>query len=245
MNQKTQRRQEIKSLKFENLSFRYNDSSSIFEDISFDFPLDQITCFKSYNTGAGRSTLMQLLAGLETANDGKYLINDLNVNEMSFEEFLPFRLSIGYAFDTGGLIHNKTIAENLILPLLYHNFQNPTDAENKVNSYLNTFGIAKYKDQRPSSVQGSVRKIACLIRPLLLEPQMLLLDDPSVGIPQETALKYFDFVNELRQKKTIRHIFISSNDEKFMGLMEHTEIFLDQGQFLHEVEGTGKKVVHL
>ena len=88
-------------------------------------------------------------------------------------------------------------------------------------------------------------KLTCLIRALITEPQILLLDDPSVGLGQDTILKYFDCLQELRQKGKAQHVFISSFDEKLMSCLEHKEIFLDGGQIYAELTSDEKKVVSL
>ena len=121
----------INSLKFEGLEFGYPEQDLIFENVDFDFPLNQFVWVKA-GYGSGRSTLLQLIAGLQQSTKGKYLINDQNVSEMSFEEFLPYRMNIGYGFDFGGLINNRTLLENLTLPLEYHKTCTRVQAEDRV-----------------------------------------------------------------------------------------------------------------
>lgn len=237
----------IQSLKFEDVQFGFEAQDPIFDQVTFDFPANEIVWVKA-SSGAGRSSLMQLMAGLLSPQKGKYLINDINVSEMSFEEFLPYRLAIGYGFDIGGQIHNRTLIENVTLPLVYHKICTAQEAREKAEHYFKHLGAWKYKDQRPSMVPGGMRKLSCLIRAIITEPQLLLLDDPSVGLGQETILKYFDCVEELRKKGKAQHVFISSFDEQLMNCLQHREIFLDNGQiyldYADMIDG-GKKVVSL
>lgn len=234
----------IEKLRFENVSFKFEGQDAVFENVDFDFPMNQMVWVKAEH-GSGRSTLLQILAALQLPTKGNYFINDANIGEMSFEEFLPYRLSIGYGFDMGGLIHNRTLFENLILPLNYHKVLAVPEATERVMSYLREFNLIKYKDQRPSFMPGSARKLACLLRAVILHPQMVLLDDPTVGLPQDTALKFFDLLEALRKQAGLKHLFISSFDEKFMGLIENTEIFIEGGQ-LHALPAMeDKKVVSL
>ncbi len=234
----------IQSIKFDGLTFQYESEGNIFENVDFEFPLNRITWVKA-ESGSGRSTLLQILAGLQIPNKGRYLLNDENVSDMSFEEFLPYRLQIGYGFDFGGLINNRTLHENVTLPLVYHKLMSAADAKKRVDDYFQRLGMLKYKDQRPSAVPGGTRKLTCLIRALITHPQMLLLDDPSVGLSQDTALKFMDLIQELRQDGFLQHVFLSSFDDKFMSLFEHEEIFIDQGMIHHHFTEGDKKVVHL
>ncbi len=234
----------IEKLRFENLAFKYEGQDRILENVDFEFPMHQLVWVKAEH-GSGRSTLLQLLAGLQVPTRGSYWINDLNVAEMSFEEFLPYRMAIGYGFDTGGLIHNRTLFENLMLPLTYHKLLSPEDAAERVNGYLELFGITKYKDQRPSFIPGGTKKLACMIRAIVTNPQLVLLDDPNVGLNQETALKLFDCLQKLRDAGTLKHIFLSSFDEKFMSLLDHTEVYIEGGLLYRQAATPEKKVVSL
>lgn len=234
----------FQSLKFDRLSFGFEGQDRLFEDVDFEFPMNEIVWVKA-SSGAGRSSLLQLMAGLVTPEKGRYLINDVNVAEMSFEEFLPYRLDIGYGFDFGGVIHNRTLLENVVLPLVYHKMCTPAEAQEKAEHYFNLLGAGKFQDKRPSLVPGGIRKLTCLIRAMITEPQVLLLDDPSVGLGQDTILKYFDCIEKLRAKGKAQHIFISSFDERLMNCLPHKEIFIDCGQIYIDVIDGDKKAVNL
>lgn len=233
----------IESLKFESLEFGFEGQDPIFVSVDFSFPMNQTVWVKAHS-GTGRSSLLQILAGVQVPNKGKYLINDHDVTEMSFEEFLPWRLNIGYGFDFGGLINNRTLKENCLLPLLYHKICTESEANERVESLFSKLDATKFLNQRPALVPGGIRKLTCLMRSVITEPDLLLLDDPTVGLSQEVALKFFDHIQELRNKKRARHVFISSFDEKIMNLIPHTEIFIDEG-LIHSEVGSDKKVVHL
>ncbi|MBL7544277.1 MAG: ATP-binding cassette domain-containing protein [Bdellovibrionaceae bacterium] len=227
----------IKSLKFEGLFFQHEANDPILMNADFDFPTNENVLIQSVQ-GAGKSTLLQILGGLIVPQSGKYLINDSSIVDMSFEEFLPYRLAIGYTFDYGGLINNRTIYDNLMLPLLYHKMVEVEEASRRVMEVLKYFDLEKFKDERPAHIPGRVRKIACLLRPMMTHPQVLLLDDPSVGLGQETALKFIDLVNKHRIERGLKHVFISSYDEKFMSHISHVTVHLDGGLlYAHPLDG--------
>jgi phospholipid/cholesterol/gamma-HCH transport system ATP-binding protein len=231
----------IDSIRFEGVDFAYEGQDPLFEAVDFNFPMDQFTWVKS-SSGLGRSSLLQLMASLQMPTHGSMFINEQNVTQMSFEEFLPYRLQIGYGFDFGGLINNRTLFENLMLPLVYHKLCPQQQAFERAYTMFDTLGVVKFMDKRPALVPGGVRKLTCLMRSLITHPQLLLLDDPSVGVGQETILKFFDMVLELRKQGVARHVFISSFDEKMMGLLPHTQIFIDAGQIHKELDSEDKKV---
>ena len=234
----------IESLKFEALTFCHEGQDAVVRNVEFDFPMNQISWVKA-EEGEGKSSLLQVIAGLQTPQSGKYLINGDNVCDMSFEEFLPYRMEIGYSFDYGGLLSNKSLFDNLMLPLLYHKVLDRKEGEARVNEMFKIFDIAKYKDERPAHVPGRVRKIACVVRSMVMNPQVLLLDDPSVGIGQDGSYILADYIHKLRKEGHLQHIFMSSYDEKFMNLFEYHIIHLDDGQLYLQNVDPEKRVVHL
>ncbi|WP_374080084.1 cell division ATP-binding protein FtsE [Bdellovibrio bacteriovorus] len=234
----------IESLKFEGVSFTHEGQDPIVQNVEFDFPMNEILWVKA-EEGAGKSSLLQILAGLQIPQSGKYLINGENVVEMSFEEFLPYRLQIGYSFDYGGLINNRTLFDNLMLPLLYHKVVSPEEAKERVNEMFKEFSAEKFAHERPAHVPGRIRKLACLMRALVMRPQVLLLDDPSVGLGQDSVYGFVDHIHRLRKEGYFNHVFISSYDEKFMNLFAYQIIHLDEGQLYYQAVDPEKRVVHL
>ena len=234
----------INSIKFENVTFKFDGQNTIIQNVDFEFPLNQVLWLKA-EEGSGKSSLLQILAGLQIPQSGKYLVNEENVGEMSFEEFLPYRMKIGYSFDYGGLINNRTLHDNLMLPLVYHNIASHEEAAKKCDEIIKIFGVEKFKNERPAHVPGRIRKLVCLMRTLIIEPDVLLLDDPSVGLGQDNIYTLVDYIHGLRKLGKMQHIFISSYDEKFMNLFEYQIIHLDKGQLYFQSVDAEKRVVHL
>lgn len=233
----------IQSLKFENLSFSYETQDPLLKNVDFDFPMDTVNIIRG-DRGAGRSTLLQILSGLQLPTQGHYLINDKKIDEMSFEDFLPYRLRIGYAFDLGGLISNRTLYDNLMLPLSYHKICPHEQAHEKVMHLMERFHLMKSKDMRPAHVSGSIRRVTCLIRAIILDPEVLLVDDPTVGLSKELQGLFADLLLELIDKKILHTLFISSFEESFISQFSYTNLFMDGGSVFLPEEGQ-KKVVSL
>src|SRR5690606_30834594 len=91
----------------------------------------------------------------------------------------------GLSFDFGGLINNRTLYQNLSLILEYHKFSKEQQIRDHVMSKLQDYGIEEYADVRPSLVPGGVRKVICVLRAFIHDPQVYLLDDPSTGLRKE------------------------------------------------------------
>lgn len=234
----------IESLRFDEVTFIHEGHDPVLQNSSFEFPLGQVVWLKA-DEGVGKSSLLQILGCLQTPSAGRYFINGENVLDMNFEDFLPYRLQIGYSFDYGGLINNKSIFDNLTLPLLYHKLCTPGDAKKRANVLLERFDLLKFANERPAHVPGRVRKLACLLRALITRPQILLLDDPSVGISAEAARELAGCINEYREQGCLQHIVMCSYDEGFIRQFDHQTVYLEGGQLYLLAGSAEKKVVHL
>lgn len=234
----------IEKIKFDNLCFTFESNEPVLRNVDFDFPENEV-CWIQSEEGQGKSTLLQILAGLQMPQIGQYLINDMNVREMTFEEFLPYRLKIGYSFDYGGLINNLSLRDNLLLPLRYHKLVAPKEGYKRVDALIERFDFKKSANERPAHVSGRLRKLTCLLRSIVHRPDLLVLDDPSVGLGSETSESFVSLLKELRQDGFLSHMMIVSYDEKFMRSLSPRIIHLDEGQLFTSVVDATKGVVNL
>lgn len=234
----------IESMKFEAVTFAHEGHTALLNNADFEFPMNEILWVKG-TEGQGKSSLLQVLAGLLVPQSGFFYINDQNVLDMSFEEFLPYRLSIGYTFDYGGLISNRSVYENLMLPLAYHKLVPTDEAKERVAGIIKAFDIEKYAHERPAHIPGRVRKLTCLLRALVMQPQVLVMDDPSVGLGQDTLYTFVDYIHSMRKEGHLKHLFMSSYDEKYMSLFNYQIIHIDDGHLYLQAGESEKKVAHL
>lgn len=231
-------------LKFENVCFFHEGQDPILKNADFEFPTNQV-CWVKSEEGEGKSTLLQLLAALVLPRIGDYYINDQSVKEMTFEEFLPIRLKIGYSFDYGGLISNQTLKENLLLPLLYHKILPRKEAFQKVEGFIEKFDFVKFSNERPAHVPGRLRKLTCLLRALIHDPQLLILDDPFVGLGNETSVKLIQYIQQLRLNGIAQSLFLSTYDEKLVSMLNPEILNIDGGQIYQTVLTAEKSVANL
>ncbi|MFN8792297.1 MAG: ATP-binding cassette domain-containing protein [Bdellovibrionales bacterium] len=234
----------IETLRFEGVSYQHPGHDPILFNADFEFPSSQV-CWVQSEEGEGKSTLLQILAALQGPQTGSYFVNDQDTKDMTFEDFLPYRLKIGYSFDYGGLISNQSLRDNLLLPLRYHKLLTPEAAESRVDEWIRRFDFTKHALERPAHVPGRLRKLTCLLRAVVHHPDLLIMDDPTVGLGAETSEEFQLLIRELRSEGHLGHIFLSTYDEKFVRPFQPKLIHLSEGQlFLSAVDG-GSNVVNL
>lgn len=221
----------IKSLMFQNVSFQHDEHHRVLENCSFAFPLESVVRIHGPH-GCGKSTLLKLLACLLEPQGGEIVVDGQVVNEMSFEELIPLRLKIGYAFDYGGLLNNMTIRQNLLLPVLYHKIMPADEAEAHVDSLIEMFSLQRSAQYRPSAISGGQRKLACVARSFVLNPEMVILDDPTQGLSDKATEKLIQVIGQRMAEKTLRHIFLTTENPLIIGeLVNRDIVFQDQVLF--------------
>lgn len=203
---------QIRSLRLENISFGYEGRTRVFENLNFAIPEDPLVWLHG-PAGQGKSSLLKILAGLVTPQSGHYFINDVDVLSLSFQEFLPYRLRIGYAFETGGLLSNRSLYENLMLPLMFHKLCSRQEADERVMGWFKRFDLVKVKDQRPFAVAGSQRKAAVVLRAFIHHPEIVLLDDALAGLKQQGVEAFQELLQVCMQEHGLKHILFCSEDE--------------------------------
>lgn len=225
------RREKIESLCLENMGFRFDSGECIFEGVSFELPQSRMVWIRSPG-GRGKSTLLRILACLEAPTSGQYLINGRSVANQSFEDLLPIRLNMGYGFDNGGLMNNKTLADNLTLQLKYHSLESEDEINERVESVAQLFGISgQFLNSRPYAVPGSIRKLVCILRTFMHWPQVVFLDDPTTGLKADNLNDLLHFVDESFGVRGLKTVFYTGENPAFAQRFGAEEVLISTDWF--------------
>jgi len=224
------KRKAIHSFALRDVTFSHPNSPPLFENITLEMPKSKGVWIRSPG-GRGKSTILRLLSGLSAPQSGKLLINGEDVSEFSFEEFLGYRLAMGYGFDMGGLLNNKTLFENLILPLQYHKMTDDEEANDRVNQALEMFGMTMFKDKRPFAVPGSMRKLTCVLRAFMHWPQVVFLDDPLTGLKQDNINDLIYYVEESFATRGLKQVFFTAETDVLANAFTTEELLISTDWF--------------
>lgn len=203
---------QVTSLRLKDVTFGFDGSAPVFDGLDFEIPAAPLVWVKG-SPGMGKSSLLKIFAGLLTPQRGSYFINDVDVLELSFKEYLPYRLAMGYSFDTGGLLTNRSLYENLMLPLRFHRRCSEAEAEARVKFWMDKFNIAQVKDSRPFSVTGSQRKSTVLLRAFIHFPQIVFLDDATSGLKEDGRRAFGNLVEECIKRHGLKHVIFCAERE--------------------------------
>lgn len=184
-------------LEIDNISYSYhtlNGETKALKDISLNVENGEFISIVG-PSGCGKSTLLSLIAGLLTPESGSIRING--------KENSPGFTNIGYMLQKDHLFEWRTIYSNVTLGLEIQHKLTPENKD-KVDRMLETYGLDHFIHSKPSELSGGMRQRAALIRTLVLEPDLLLLDEPFSALDYQTRLSVCDDIATIirQEKKT-------------------------------------------
>lgn len=174
------------SLTLKDLTFEAGGAVLI-QSLSCVFPAGQTTVLLG-NSGSGKSLLLKLSAGLTPPSAGSVSFGEHSLEEISETTLTDLRGRMGFLFQNAALWANKTVFQNLELPLSFHKPKMPlAERQELIKTRLDSFGLLKDLHSRPSELSVGEQKIVGFLRATILDPELLFLDEPFSGLDDQTS----------------------------------------------------------
>lgn len=151
-------------------------------------------------SGVGKSVILRSLIGLEKPDSGKIFINDQEITDFTEAEWLKIRKTVAYAFQGGALFDSMTVFENLSYPLIEHTKLSLFEITRKILSQLDDFGLSGTQKLYPNELSGGMQKRVGLARAMMLEPEIILYDEPTAGLDPYNTKKIQELILNLKTK---------------------------------------------
>jgi len=152
------------------------------------------------SSGSGKSSVLNLIAGLDRPTSGSVVVQDRDLAKLSREELAKYRLHVvGMVFQSFNLISSMTLAENVELPLRFAEVER-NRRESLAREALERVGLRARINHRPSELSGGEQQRAALARALINRPQLLLADEPTGNLDSRTGTEILDMVREFNQQ---------------------------------------------
>ncbi|MBC7370607.1 MAG: ABC transporter ATP-binding protein [Bdellovibrionaceae bacterium] len=151
-------------------------------------------------SGTGKSVILRSLIGLEKPDSGQILINGVNITDMNERELLEIRKKVAYAFQNGALFDSMTVYENLAYPLREHFQLTEKEIQDRVSTQLADFGLAGNEHVYPGNLSGGMQKRVGLVRAMMMNPEVILYDEPTAGLDPFNTKKIQDLILRLKAR---------------------------------------------
>ncbi len=173
------------AVSFEGVSKSFG-SKEVLHDVSFQVASGEALCILG-RSGTGKSVTLKLIIALLMPDAGKIWIEQDEITTLKAADLSRVRRKMGFLFQDAALFDSLTLYENLALPMLRLTNKSQEEVDSSVDKVLRQVGLACDKKAMPSELSGGMRKRAGLARALVLEPKILLADEPSSGLDRITA----------------------------------------------------------
>ncbi len=160
-------------------------------------------------SGVGKSVLLKLIVGLLKPDTGAIYFQGMPVSSMKEKDLLEMRKQIGFLFQGGALFDSMTVGENLNLILQKHTTLTLEEREKRVSRALELVGLPEKIDVMPASLSGGQRKRAGLARSIVLQPKMILYDEPTTGLDPITAATIAELILNLQRQLDVASIVVT------------------------------------
>ena len=150
-------------------------------------------------SGCGKTTLLNILGLLDTPSSGDYILSGINTSEMNDDEMANIRSTkIGFIFQSFHLIPRLTAAENIEIPMILAGHSQKMRAE-KVAKALARVNLTDRSDHRPEQLSGGERQRVAIARSIVMEPEVLLADEPTGNLDSTSGAEIVELIEELNQ----------------------------------------------
>jgi phospholipid/cholesterol/gamma-HCH transport system ATP-binding protein len=182
-------------------------------------------------SGMGKSVLIKIISGLLKADSGSVKVLGQEVTTVNDVQLQEIRMNIGFSFQNSALYDSMTVRNNLEFPLV-RNQRNLTRAEinTAVETVLDAVGLSQTINQMPSELSGGQRKRIGIARTLILQPQIMLYDEPTAGLDPITCIEINELINEVQERYKTSSIIITHDMTCAKSTGDRIAILLD-GQF--------------
>lgn len=188
-------------------------------------------------SGTGKSVLIKIISGLLKPDSGHVNVLGKEVDRLDSRELRDLRLRLGFSFQHSALYDSMTVRENLEFPLVRNRKQlKQRDVLHAVHAVLDAVGLRDTINQMPSELSGGQKKRIGIARTLILQPEIMLYDEPTAGLDPITSIEINSLINKVKERFNTTSIIITHDltCAKATGdriAMLHEGRFIRQGTF--------------
>jgi phospholipid/cholesterol/gamma-HCH transport system ATP-binding protein len=174
-------------------------------------------------SGSGKSVLLKHIIGLERPDEGEILI----AGESIVSDHVMDKYRLGMVFQSGALLNSLTVGENVGLYLTEHQLKEPAEIDRIVSEKLEIVGLKGVEQKYPSELSGGMKKRVAIARSLVIEPQLLLYDEPTSELDPMMAVVISEEILQLNERIGVTSIVVSHDRDLAFGVADRIGIIFD------------------
>jgi len=212
-------------IEFKQVNKHFPPGISALTDISFSIGRGELV-FLAGPSGAGKSTILRMIAGIERPTSGQVLVNGQDIAQLNSSALPYFRRNLGLILQDHALLLDRTILDNVMLPLLISG-ASKNDALIRANTALEKMNLSDKIDAYPLALSGGEQQRVAIARAIVNRPQLILADEPTAYLDRDNAKQVMNALQAFQAAGVT--CIISSHDEEFL-VKANRVIYLNQGK---------------
>lgn len=180
----------------------------VHKGVSFQLRKNEILALFG-GSGTGKSVILRSIIGLERPDQGRILFEGKDLLQLKESELAMIRTKISYVFQNGALFDSLSVEDNLAYPLKEHTNLSEGEIKQKVNELLEMIDMKGSNSLLPAELSGGMQKRVGLARSVILDPEIILFDEPTAGLDPTNTKRVLENINKFKQEKGITGIFVT------------------------------------
>lgn len=218
-------------IEFEKVTKKFGEVIAL-DDVSFKVEQGEFV-FITGRSGVGKSTILSLILGEYLPTEGKVWVDGISIAGAKKKKVLGIRRQMGVIYQDFRLLTNRTVKENILVALDVIEYEKEDKVE-KVEKVLKKVNLEHRQDSFPSQLSGGELQRVCLARALVVEPKIIMADEPTGNLDPETSWEIMDLLKKINKKGTT--VIMATHNYDIVNSMKQRVIKLDKGKLVTDKE---------
>ncbi len=220
-----------------------NVSKQYYSDLALDgltFTIDKGDfVFLVGPTGSGKTTIFRLIIRDLLPTDGKITIGEIDLKKLPGKKVRQLRRNVGVIFQDLKLLQDRTVGENVMLPLQFSGVKEK-DAMERAHEVLESVGLKDAFNKFPLQLSGGERQRVAIARALVFDPEVILADEPTGNLDLVTSMQILGLLDEINKKGTT--IFMATHNDRIIDTTQKRVLVLDKGKLKEDRKKKGEAI---